>query len=29
MIRDMQMMSLIHSVEKEGAYDKDQEMLLV
>ena len=29
MIRDMQMMSLIHSVEKEGAYDKDQEMRLV
>ena len=29
MIRDMQMMSLIYSVEREGAYDKDQEMLLV
>ena len=29
MIRDMQTISLIHSAEKEGAYDKDQEMLLV
>ena len=29
MIWDMPMMSLIHSIEKEGAYDKGQEMLLV
>ena len=29
MIWDMPMVSLIHSIEKEGAYDKSQEMLLV
>ena len=29
MIWDMSMMSLIHSIEKEGAYERVQEMLLV
>ena len=29
MIWDMSMMSLIHSIEKEGAYERGQEMLLV
>ena len=29
MIWDMPMMPLIQSIEKEGACDKDQEMLLV
>ena len=29
MIWDMSMMSLIHSIEKEGAYESGQEMLLV
>ena len=29
MIWDMSMMSLIHSIEKEDAYENGQEMLLV
>ena len=29
MIWNMPMMPLIHSIKKEGTYDKDQEMLLV